>query len=105
MQHFSHRSASYGRNYRVHPSSSCVRFIQRRDKLQQVLRDQIVIAEQLEHSEGRYSRDAAYAWDVVEEISRKLRLLEMHIDDCLMEDRGFDRVTRDDEISTREYDV
>lgn len=103
--HYSHRSTYNNRSYRVHPGSSCIRFIQRRETLQQVLRDQITIAEHLEHSEGRYSRDAAFAWDVVEEISRKLRLIDMHIDDCLAEDRGHDRMLRDDEISLREYDV
>lgn len=100
------RSSVYGhRTHRIYPGSSCTRFMHRRDMLQQVLREQIAIAERLEISEGRYSRDAAYAWDVVEEVSRKLRLIDMHIDDCLVEERGVERYFRDDEISMREYDV
>lgn len=91
--------------YRVYPGSSCARFVERRDVLEQLLRDQIVIAEKLERAEGSYSRDVAFAWDVVEEVSRKLRLIEMHIDDLYYEERGYERAFRDDEISMREYDV
>lgn len=100
-----YRSTYAYKNARIHPSSSCQRFVKRREMLQQVLRDQIAIAEQLEVSEGRYSRDAAYAWDVVEEVSRKIRMVEMHIDDCLFDDRGFEKQMRDDEIADRMYDL
>lgn len=89
---------------RILPSSPCYRFMKRREVLQQVLFDQIQIAEQLEKTEGRYSRDAAYAWDVVEEVSRKLRIVEMHIEDCMFDDVGYERSARDDEISDRLYD-
>lgn len=100
-----YRSAGTYRNSRIYPGSSCQRFVKRREMLQQVLQDQIVIAEQLEISEGRYSRDAAYAWDVVEEISRKIRIVDMHIDDCLYEDKGYEKAMRDDEIADRMYDL
>lgn len=73
--------------------------------LKQVLRDQIRIAEALEQSEGRYSRDAAYAWDVVEEVSRKLNIVQTHIEDALEDERGVERAVRDEEISHREYDL
>lgn len=79
---------------------------ERRDMLRTVLHKQIQVAHRLSATEGKYSRDTMWAWDVVEEISRKISLIEMNIQQ--MQRYSFvnrDKLEYDFELSGRMYDV
>lgn len=78
----------------------------RRDMLRHLVRKQIHIATDLMHSEGPYSRDTQCAWDVVEELSRKLNMIEVHLAQDRMDPlQHRDMSMYDAELSVREYDV
>lgn len=79
---------------------------QRHDMLKGVLRKQVKIAEHLSTTEGKYSRESVWAWDVVEEISRKLSILESNIRDLEYSSYHHrNKLEYDYEQSIREYDV
>ena len=56
-------------------------FQERRAMLRQTIQRQMVIAQELAQSEGEYSRDTMWAWNVVDELSHKLRLVETSLAD------------------------
>ena len=82
-------------------SSRCMR--ERRDMLRRVLQKQVQVAQKLTSTEGKYSRDTMWAWDVAEEISRKISLIEMNINRYSYIER--DKLSYDIELSGRLYDV
>lgn len=85
-------------------SSRCLQ--ERRDMLRNVLQTQIKVAHRLASTEGKYSRDTVWAWDVVEEISRKISMIEMNIHH--LERYSFyhrDKIGYDTELAERMYDI
>lgn len=81
-----------------------LRLQERQRYLRKMLRDQIQIAQTLSQVEGPYRRSTIYAWDVVEEISRKLSILDYRI---RQEEANFERdlIEYDIELSERVYDI
>lgn len=80
---------------------------ERRNILKTVLNEQIKIAEMLSESEGIDSTASRWAWDVVEEISKKLTRVEDTIWHTYYQEN--ERKKRffyhDEELSTRMYDL
>lgn len=77
---------------------------ERRALLKNILVEQISIAETLSNTEGMESKATRWAWDVVEEVTRKLNRVE----DTIFHTDDYDRTTRsvyDEELSRREYDL
>lgn len=90
-----------------HPKSQYYQnLVSRRDMLRHLVNKQIVIAKDLAASEGKYSRDTMWAWDVVEELSCKLHMVEVSMIQMRMEPLRYrDADVYDFELSLREYDV
>lgn len=81
---------------------------ERRTMLRKVLQQQIKVAERLTLSEGRYSRDASWAWDVVEEVSRKLHMIDTTIKTTILDGithHNIDSAELDEDLPRRMYDV
>lgn len=85
------------------------RLRERRQVLKTVLQEQIRIANVLSDTEGRQSDAARWAWDVVEEVSRKLNRVEDTIAHTHygsdQEDRMYMSMYHEDELGRREYDI
>lgn len=81
-----------------------LRLQERQRYLRKILQDQIRIAQTLTQIDGKYNRSAIYAWDVVEEISKKLSILKTRIYE---EENNFERdpIEYDIELSERVYDI
>lgn len=78
----------------------------RRQALKNILQEQINVAEMLSRTEGIDSKATRWAWDVVEEVSKKLNRVEDTIYHSYIED--YDRTRKsiyDEELSRREYDL
>lgn len=74
--------------------------------LKQLVQKQIAIANQLAVTEGTYSRDTMWAWDVVEELSRKLHMVETSLVQMRLEPLSLrDSMEYDVELALRDYDV
>jgi hypothetical protein len=86
--------------------STYAAFVTRREMLQQLVEKQIGIAQKLAQTEGAYSRDTMWAWDVVEELSRKLNMVDLSLINMRMEPLRFrDKSMYDRELAQRVYDV
>lgn len=78
----------------------------RRHALKTILQEQINIAEMLSRTEGIDSKATRWAWDVVEEVSKKLNRVEDTIYHSYIDEH--DRARKsiyDEELSRREYDL
>jgi hypothetical protein len=74
----------------------------RKKVLRTLLSSQISIAENLAAMEGKHSRAAMCAWDIVEELSRTLNFIERDLREMeLVRDKS----QYDEELSRREYDL
>jgi hypothetical protein len=73
--------------------------------LKHILKDQIAVAEKLSTIEGSYSSDASHAWDVVEELSRKLNKIETLIHEYDLEGVKRNKLDYDIELANRHYEL
>lgn len=78
----------------------------RRQALKTILQEQISVAEMLSRTEGIDSKATRWAWDVVEEVSKKLNRVEDTIYHSYVEEQEHARRSvYDEELSRREYDL
>lgn len=81
-------------------------FQDRRDMLKRMIQKQTTIAKQLAESEGKYSRDTMWAWDVVGELSHKLRMVETSLAQLPSQSAMVREATPyDSDMAKRDYEV
>lgn len=91
--------------YTSNPNQQINQIKTRKAKLKNMLVQQIKIAKRLDQIEGSRSQSSIHAWDVVEEISRKITRLE-HVENDLEADLENHYINQYDEfLSVRNYDV
>jgi len=91
--------------YSSNPNQQITQIKTRKAKLKNMIVQQIKIAKRLDQIEGSKSLSAVHAWDVVEELSRKITRLE-HLENDLEADLESHYIQQYDEfLSLRNYDV
>lgn len=81
-------------------------FQDRRDMLKSMIQKQTTIAKQLAETEGKYSRDTMWAWDVVGELSHKLQLVETSLAQLGMQPVMVRVATpHDSDMAKRDYEL
>jgi hypothetical protein len=80
--------------------------LRRREALKTVLNKQIHVANGLSKLEGLHSREAQWAWDVVEEVTQKLNRVEDQLTHDVDWEWDPSRISAYDiELSLREYEL
>jgi D-hexose-6-phosphate mutarotase len=78
----------------------------KREKVASILESQIHVAKRLTKNLNEYSFESRIAWEIVEELSQKLEKIDEDIATAESDYHTyFEKMHRDELLSTREYDI
>jgi hypothetical protein len=77
-----------------------------RTKIANILDSQIRVAKRLTRDKRDFSFESRIAWEIVEELSKKLHRVDHNIEEAIKEDRDYyAKMNMDMLLSEREYDI